>query len=258
MKNSLAVAYVVLLEMIRRKDFYVLFVFTALITALMGSITFFEDPKIGRYLKEICLGLIWLCSLFIGIGTMARQFPTERESRTIFPLMAKPISRGQLLAGKFLGCWIAACLALVLFYLFFGAVAGAREHHWPLGNYFQAWSLHCVLLAVVIAYTLLGSLVLSSVAANLTITTIVTVGILFVGRHLNKVAHRSSEPGATMLTGLYYLIPHLELFDVRDLIIHNWPRIHYNLWAAAMAYGLCYAALLLLAAWLVLRRKALQ
>jgi len=258
MKNSFAVAFVVLLEMIRRKDFYVLFVLTVLITALMGSVTFFDDPKIGRYLKEICLGLIWICSLFIAIGTMARQFPAERDSRTIFPLMAKPISRGQLLVGKFLGCWIASCVALLLFYAFFGAVAAAREHQWPLGNYFQAWSLHCALLAIVIALTLLGSLVLSSVAANLTITAIVTVSILFVGRHLNKVAHRTSEPGGTILTGLYYLIPHLELFDVRDLIVHDWPAIHFNLWAIAMFYGLAYTSLVLLAAWLVLRRKAFQ
>ena len=258
MKNSFAVAFVVLLEMIRRKDFYVLFVLTVLITGLMGSVTFFDDPKIARYLKEICLGLIWLCSLFIAIGTMARQFPAERDSRTIFPLMAKPISRGQLLVGKFLGCWIASCLALLLFYAFFGVVAAAHERHCPIGSYFQAWSLHCALLAVVSALTLLGSLVLSSVAANLTITTIVTIGILFVGRHLNKVAHRASEPGATLLTGMYYFIPHLELFDVRDLIIHNWPLIHFNNWAIAMVYGLGYASLLLLASWLVLRRKSFQ
>jgi ABC-type transport system involved in multi-copper enzyme maturation permease subunit len=99
MKNSLAIAKVVILEMYRRKDFYVLLALTVLITGLMGSVTFFDDPKVGRYLKEICLSLIWLSSLFIAIATMARQLPAERESRTIFPLMAKPVSRGQVLLG---------------------------------------------------------------------------------------------------------------------------------------------------------------
>jgi ABC-type transport system involved in multi-copper enzyme maturation permease subunit len=258
MKNSLAIASVVILEMYRRKDFYVLFFLTVLITGLMGSVTFFNDPKIARYLKEICLALIWISSLLIAIATTARQIPAERESRTIFPLMAKPVSRAQVLAGKFLGCWFATCVALVVFYLFFGLVAASKEHHWPIGNYFQAWSLHCAMLGVVIGFTLLGSLVLSSVAANITLSVVVTVGILFVGRHLNKVGAQAGELPGALLSGIYYAIPHLELFDVRDLIVHNWPMIGWNIWGIATLYALVYAALLLFVSWLVFRRKAFQ
>jgi len=256
MKKSLAIAKVVILEMYRRKDFYVLLALTVLITGLMGSVTFFDDPKIGRYLKEICLGLIWISALFIAIATMARQLPAERESRTIFPLMAKPVSRGQVLFGKFLGCWFASCAGLLLFYVFFAFVAASREHQLPVGNYLQAWSLHCMMLAVVIALTLLGSLLLSSVAANATMTVIITVGILLVGRHLHKVGLRAGEISGTLLTGIYYLLPHLELFDVRDLIIHNWPPIAWHIWGIAVLYAMVYAALLLFASWLVFRKKA--
>lgn len=258
MKNAIAVAQVVILEMYRRKDFYVLFFLTVLITGLMGSVNFFNDPKVVRYLKEICLGLIWISSLFIAIATTARQIPAERESRTIFPLMAKPISRGQLLLGKFLGCWFATCTSLVAFYLFFGLVCGAKEHQWPVGNYFQAWSLHCVMLGVVIGITLLGSLVLSSVAANITLSLVVTAGILFVGRHLNKVAAQMDATTGAFVSGLYYAIPHLELFDVRDLIIHNWPLIGWNIWGIAVAYALAYMGLLYFGAWLAFRRKSFQ
>lgn len=258
MKNSLAVAHVVILEMYRRKDFYVLFFLTVLITGLMGSVNFFNDPKIVRYLKEICLALIWICGAFIAIATTARQLPAERESRTIFPLMAKPITRGQLLFGKFLGCWAATGLSLLAFYFFFGLVVASKEHAWPLGNYFQAWSLHCVMLAVVVGMTLLGSLVLSSVAANITLSVVVTTGILFVGRHLNKVAAQLGEGVGVFVSGIYYAIPHLELFDVRDLIVHNWPLIGWNIWGIAMVYALVYAGLLFLATWLIFRRKSFQ
>ena len=60
-----------------------------------------------RYLKDVCLLLIWISSLVIAITTTARQIPAERESRTIFPLLAKPVRRGELIVGKFLGCWLA-------------------------------------------------------------------------------------------------------------------------------------------------------
>ena len=43
MNKIFAISNVVLLEMYRRKDFYVLFIVTALITAVMGSVTFFKD-----------------------------------------------------------------------------------------------------------------------------------------------------------------------------------------------------------------------
>ena len=53
MNTVLAIASVVIKELYRRKDFYVLFVLTALITLVMGSVSFFNDAKIVRYLKEI-------------------------------------------------------------------------------------------------------------------------------------------------------------------------------------------------------------
>src|SRR5438552_18974330 len=136
-----AIAIVVLKELYRRKDFYVLFVLTALITLTMGSVNFFNDHSIVRYLKEFCLLLIWISSLVIAIATAARQIPAERENRTIFPLLAKPLTRSQLLLGKFLGCWLACALVLLCFYLFFGALSASREHHWPVLNYFQAAAL---------------------------------------------------------------------------------------------------------------------
>ena len=60
MNNILAVASVVVKELYRRKDFYVLFVLTVVLTLLAGSVNFFNDDRIVRYVKEICLLLIWV------------------------------------------------------------------------------------------------------------------------------------------------------------------------------------------------------
>ena len=96
MDKVFALATVVVKELYRRKDFYVLFVLTALVTLVMGSANLFNDDKIVRYLKELCLLLIWVSGLVIAISTAARQIPAERESRTIFPLLAKPVTRGHV------------------------------------------------------------------------------------------------------------------------------------------------------------------
>lgn len=258
LNNVFAIAGVVIKEMYRRKDFYVLFVLTALITLLMGSVTFFNQENIVRYLKEICLFLIWGASLVITITTAARQIPAEREQRTLFPLLAKPVTRSQLVIGKFLGCWLASGLSLLLFYLFFGAVAGAKEHEWPVLNYFQAAVLHWFMLGIVCALTMLGSVVFDAPSSTNTIMLIVSVGILLIGRHLNKVALKMEEPGQTIVYAIYFALPHLELFDVRDLIVHNWGLIPWHIWAAALAYAVVYSAIFLALACLAFRRKAIN
>ena len=258
MRSSVAIAKVVLLEMIRRKDFYVLFVLTALITLALGSATFFNDTSIVRYLKEVVLLLIWVASLVIAVTTTARQIPQERESRTIFPLLAKPVSRGQVILGKFLGCWMATVFSLALFYLFFVIVSGAKEHHWPLLHYFQAFWMHSILLGMVVALTLLGSVIFAAPSSTNTITMVVVVGILVLGQHLRKIALTMPGASGKLLTLVYFAIPHLEFYDLRDRIIHDWPLVGWQWLAFATVYGAAYGGAFLTLAWIKFRRMALN
>jgi ABC-type transport system involved in multi-copper enzyme maturation permease subunit len=258
MTKAWAIGWVVVKELYRRKDFYVLFVLTAVITLLFGSVSFFNDQSIVRYLKEICLLLIWISGLVIAVTTTARQIPAERENRTIFPLLAKPVTRAHLVAGKFLGCWVATGLAITLFYLFFGVIAGAREHAWPFANYFQALWLHWIMLGIVIAFTVLGSIVFAAPSSNSTITLVLALAILLVGRHLGKVAAGLPEPASQVVYVIYYLIPHLEFFDIRDLIVHDSGSVPWWAFGVSTIYGFSYAAFFLFAAWVAFRRKALS
>jgi len=261
-KNSMntiwALTGVVIKELYRRKDFYVLFVLTALITLAALSVNFFNDPKIVRYVKDVCLLLIWLSTLIIAIVTTARQIPAERENRTIFPLLAKPVSRAQVIVGKFLGCWLACGLALFVFYLFFVVVVGLREPHWQIVPYLKSLGLQWMMLAIVIALTLLGSILFTSVSANATICLIAIIGILFVGEHLNKIALKQSEPVKTITYTIYFCIPHIELFDVRKQIVNNQPLPGIVDCGLAALYATAYASALLSGTWLLFRRKSLS
>ena len=303
MNKAFAIGSVVIKELYRRKDFYVLLVLTALITGLLGSINFFNDPRIVRYLKEICLLLIWISSLVICITTAARQIPTEKENRTIFPLLAKPVTRWHVVFGKFLGCWLACGIALLVFYLFFAIVAESRgggdsdgsptasamtnsasenvaeqhsehpeaheeapgehdehekiEARSPWINYVQALWLHWMMLGVVTALVLFGSVVFTAASSNTTITFIGVLGILLLGEHLHKVALRQAEPMQSMLSTIYFLIPHLEWYDIRDRLIYDHAPVALGPVALVTLYAVAYAGLFLFLAWLVFRRKGL-
>jgi ABC-type transport system involved in multi-copper enzyme maturation permease subunit len=258
MNTVWALATVVIKELYRRKDFYVLFVLTALVTLAALSVNFFDDTKIIRYVKDICLLLIWLSTIVISVVTTARQIPAERENRTIFPLLAKPVSRGQVVAGKFLGCWLAAGMALLVFYVFFIVVTGLREPNLQLGAYAKSAGLHWMLLGVVIALTLLGSVVFSAVSANATICLIAVFGILFIGEHLAKLGARQSEPLRSITYTAFYCIPHIELFDVRKQIVNNQPLPGLVDCGLASLYAAAYSGMLLYGTWLIFRRKSLS
>ncbi len=258
MNTVFALSGVVIKELYRRKDFYVLFVLTTLLTLALGAVNFFNDDRIVRYVKDVCLLMIWISSLVIAITTTARQIPAERENRTIFPLLAKPVTRAHVIVGKFVGCWLASGLCLFVFYLFFMVLSGSREHNWPVAQYFQALWLHWVLLGMVTALVLLGSVVFAAPSSNSTISFVVVLGILFVGGHLNRVALQQPEPLSTLVYALYFLIPHLEWYDVRDLVIYAHDLVGWGDVILATVYGVVYTTLLLAAAWFVFRRKPLQ
>lgn len=258
MTATLAITQLVLLELLRRKDVYVLFFLTGLITLVAGAANIFDDARVVRYVKEICLTLIWISGFVLAVTTAARQLPAERESRTLFTLLAKPVSRWQFLAGKFLGCWLACGVALLFFYAFFGFVAASRERDVDLAGWFQAASLHWFMLAVPIALALAGSLVWAAASSNATLTLLGCFGIWLLGRHLHKVAVGLPEPAGTLLTLIYFSIPHLELFDVRDLIVHRWPPVPWLVWFGALLYAATYTGLTLTVAWLLFRRRALH
>ena len=257
MNKIFALAGVVIKELYRRKDFYVLFVLTALLTFAAGAMNFFHDDKIVRYVKDICLLLIWVSSFVVAIVTTARQIPAEREARTIFPLLAKPVSRGQVVAGKFLGCWLATGIALAVFYFFFGIISSSREHEWHLLIYLQAAWMQWMLLAIVIAMVLLGSIYFAAPSSTTTITAIVVAGILLVGSHLKTIALTQPEPMQGILTFLYFVIPHLEWFYLSDFVVYNFTPVLWSKIFLATLYAASWTGIFLLLAWAGFKRKNL-
>ena len=94
--------------------------------------------------------------------------------------------------------------------------------------------------------------------STVTITFIIVGGILVLGRHLNKIAATLAEPSGSVVYALYILLPHFELFDTRDLLIHQFGLVPAGPFALALGYAAVYVALFLTGAWLVFRRQRLN
>jgi hypothetical protein len=75
---------------------------------------------------------------------------------------------------------------------------------------------------------------------------------------LNQIALQQPEPLRTLVYGFYFLIPHLEWYDVRDFIIYDRNLVGWVDCGLATLYAIIYMAIFLLGAWLVFRRKPLN
>ena len=251
-----AVASLSVLELYRRRDLFAVLLLTVVIVTPLAAFNFMGMQGIVRYIKEITLLLIWLFSLAIGVGVAARQFPAELDSRTIYPLLAKPLSRREVLLGKFFGAWLATGTAILLFYLLFLMISGLKEGQWGSVLLLQAVLFHLLFAAVFTALVILGSLLLTP-SANLTICTLLAVGMLLFGVHLPELAVRQVPPLNGVLWCVHALSPHLEFFDLRQRVIHGLAPLSGGVVLGVVAYAVCYTAALLAVADRVFRRKRL-
>ena len=243
------------LELWRRNDVFGLLVLGVALMVPLSMAAPFGAQGASRYLDEMALLLVWAFSLFIALGTGQRLFPPEFESRTIYPLLAKPISRGRLLVGKYIGAVVASWTALAFFYLLFiGSVmlrGGTFGAELP-----QAVALHVAFVALAVAVSLLGSLLMTA-SANLTLSAIVVTGMFFFGRRLPDYADGLSPALAWLVKIVYAVAPHAEFFDMRQRLIHGWGAVDASVFFGVLLYALVYTVLLLTASVLVLRRRRL-
>ena len=250
-----AVAALSVVELYRRRDLFVALILAAVVVLPLLSFQFFGMSGIVRYLGEVTLLLVWIFSLAIGLGVASRQIHAEIESRTIFPLLAKPVKRSEILLGKFLGAAAATGSAVVLFYLCFLALMllkGGAGVNWLTWG--QALLFHLLFVLVLTALTLLVSLILTP-SATLTVGALVTCGMLLFGEMLAGFAARMPWFLAWAGWGVHALAPHMEFFDLRRQLVHGWPPVELSVSLAVAGYALCYSALLLFLANLVFQRK---
>ena len=189
-----ALAGLAVLELYRRKDIIVVFILSLVILLPLSFFSPFGISGASRYVNELALLLLWLFSLVIALGVSARLFPPEFESRTVYPLLAKPVGRGTVLLGKYLG-------ALAVFYLAYAVLIGVRQGAWFPPVLLQAFFLHVGLLGVVSALGVLGSLLLTP-SANLTFCALTVAGML-LGRRIGFAWGKRVEVlGGLILIGI--------------------------------------------------------
>ena len=76
-------------ELIRRKDFYLIFALLLVIILYAAGVSFGGQRGFERYFREIGISFAYIFSVLIAILFAARQIPQEVETKTIYPVLAR-------------------------------------------------------------------------------------------------------------------------------------------------------------------------
>ena len=241
--KELNIGWASLLEAIRRKDIYVMLILSGIIIAVTGIFNAFGVPELRKFMVDVSLSIINIFTIIIAVLVAARQLPYEIEHRTLYPMLAKPVRRSQFLMGKFVGTIALSTAALLM--LVVVATAVVIGFGISLGGmFFQYIYLRWISLFLICSMTLCLSLFLTH-AANVTISLLLCAGASMFTRTVVIVHDSLSLWQQKLLSMMYWVFPHLDLFDVSKRVIHGWPPAPAWALAAMTVYAVIYTTLFL-------------
>lgn len=256
MNAVIQIAKLVVKEVMRKKDFYVAFVLTAVILCYAAQLKFYNVGNAHRYLLDIGLGLSFLFAVILTVALAAHQFPNELQSRTLHVLWAKPVSRGQFILGKFLGAYAAGMTCFTLFYLALILVAVTKTSVPPV-TALEAYALFGLCLMMVTALAeMLSYFVSTTIAVSLTLFLYAFISLY--GFFARESARHLAPWVRWPIEAFYYLAPHFEFFDMRQRFIHGGAPIGPDVLLFLAAYAALYSALYLWIGWLRLRERSIS
>jgi len=192
--------------------------------------------------------LATLLAVFLG-STLLHK---ELERRTVYAVMAKPIRREEFLLGKFLGLWGTSGLLLAGMT---GIVIAAVTLFYATTPWGAVPSLGLTVLelGIVTALVTLFSAFTTPALTAFFALAMVTAG--HFAEDLRYFAHQGAAPVVKILCdAVYWMLPHLEVFNIRGLVVHDVAVEPARLFFAA-AYGLLYMIGVLALAGAVFRRR---
>ena len=250
----LVIAQTVWLETLRRKDVYLLAVMALAALAVLMVLNVFGMRNLAGYIKETGLMLAWVFAWILAVAVGVRQLPGEELSGTVFSLLAKPVTRLELVAGKWLGTWSIVSAATASFYLVLAAVVLARGGSFGPATTAQALVLHVCFIGVVSSAAVLFSTRLHADAAA-TLTAALTLAAFLVIPQSAGYAGELGGFAGGLLLAFYFSLPHLELFDLRARVVHDWEALSTSVFCQIALYGLALMLLFTALAWLAYRGK---
>ncbi|MDX2100692.1 MAG: ABC transporter permease [Leptolyngbyaceae cyanobacterium bins.59] len=240
-------------EVIRDRVLYLIGFFAFLLVValrLLPEVSATTEDKIFLDFGLAAIGALSLIvAIFVGTGLVSKEI----EKRTLLVLLAKPISRTELVLGKHLG--LSAVLAVLV-----AAMTGIyiAALNWSQISY-PLVSILVTAIYIFLELSLLAAVaIMFSVFTGSLLATLVSFGVYLIGhfsRDLVTLGNLSDKLEIQRLTrGIYLALPDLSRLDLKNLAVYGVLPAPTELLANA-GYALLYITFLLSVAILILSRR---
>ena len=230
-------------EAIRDRILYVIGFFALLMVAgvrLIPELSVGTEDKIFLDFGLATISILGLIvTVFVGTGLVNKEI----EKRTVYILVAKPLSRSELIVGKYIGLSSVLAILLIAMTIIYGLILSFSGISYPMGSILVTIIFMFIQLSLLTAVAILFGVFTSSLLA-----TLFTFGIYLMGnlsRDLVKLGDLSDNPGIKkLMMGLYVVLPDLNRFDLKnDAVYGILPSISNSL--TNLGYALLYTMLVL-------------
>ncbi|HUF22975.1 MAG TPA: ABC transporter permease [Vicinamibacterales bacterium] len=259
------VAVHVFKESVRDRVLYSAVLFAGLLMAasfLIGQLSAGQDLKIIKDLGLAAISLFGVfIAIFIGIGLVSK----EVDKRSIYALLAKPVTRQELIAGKFAGLALTLAVNIAIMSAVFFVVL--TYHHWTAVDAVRrGWEAPAVDPRLLVAVFLIYLQLLIVTALALFFSTFTspllaaafTLGVWVAGHFsadLKAFDEIVEAPAASALGRiLYYVLPDFSAFDVKSAVVHG-QHVAAGLVGLNVLYAAAVIGVLLIAAALIFSRR---
>lgn len=241
-------------QLVRMRTFYFILLFAFLIAAASNLDLLFTAAQKLRIIKETSLGAMSIFAWLYAIVATAMLIPRDLEDRTLYTILAKPVSRFEYLLGKLLGVLLTIGVALLVMLVLFtvvlwfrqqGIVAEQREflsnnpRFTPeevdqdiahLKSQGVGWNLLAATWAIFLKSSVVVAMtILISTFASSSLFTIIVAATAFLIGHFHKIsfntlAQDTGNPVIEMLGKLVVLlIPDFRTFNIVDTVAAGVP-----------------------------------
>jgi ABC-type transport system involved in multi-copper enzyme maturation permease subunit len=258
MTKVLSIASVTLREAVRQKLAVNLLVFAIVLviaSLTLSTLTFGEQYRI---IVDIALSAMeifgTLIAVFLGAGLIARDV----ERRTVYPILAKPVSRGEYLVGRYLGLVTTTTLNMLVMAAVFSAVLAIYLRG---VGFVRETPFFAVLATMVVRFAIVGAIAcFFSCFTTATLSVIFTLSLVVAGLVASDLVRYWAQQGPVARAAgrlAFVVVPNLEALNLKEAMVYK-DVVPAAQLSAALGYGVIYAAGVMALAWAVFSRRDLR
>ena len=254
MNKILTIALNTFRESVRSKVLYSIMFFALLmvaVSAFFGTVTIGDQVIV---IKDFGLMSISLFSVAFAVISGSALLYKELSKKTVYNILAKPVSRAQFVLGKYLGMYVTVGVMAALMGIGLSIFVLLFEGKADLNMFYAYFFILLELLIVCAAAIFFSSIVVTPMLSGL-----FTFGIFLAGRSATQMLYFISPEngeslGSVVLQTLCWILPRLDMLNIgNDLVYGASISKDHLMWSIVYAVG--YSGILLILSTAIFKRR---